>query len=246
MTNVSPAPATPLDEALAKAVRWVVPCVVVPLAFGIVGFVGWFVSYWRFWTSAEIWFVMLGLGSIVLGGLGLLVGGAILIRQIYLARQLAADDQRRRVLMHAGFLTTLLIFNVFIAFFLGTVAAGTFASVGLKIDNQSPKRLRDVTITFLDRATGKALEDQPPYQFGAAYPMKSTHFRFRPSSENFRVSAIWDDKDVALFEFDDSISTSTGPRFRVEFQTPDNVKVFHGRGLSGQPPQEIARERSNP
>lgn len=192
---------TPLDATLAKAMRLVVPCATLPLLFGVIAFVGWFVCYWNYYVAAEKWFVMMAVGAVVVGCLGVLLGGTVFISQIAAARRIATDEQRRRVLMHTGFLGTLLVINFPLAFFMGVVAIGAFPSVVVHIDNQSAKTLLDVTVT-------DAGEHELPKAFGG----RVTRVRFRPSAEFVELTGTLDGKAVTLLTDDDLSATDWGTR----------------------------------
>ena len=198
---------------LSRAVRWVTPCATLPLLFGVIAFVGWITCYWTFAVSGELWFIMLGVGSVVVGTLAVLAGGTILIAHLSAARKLAAEGERRRVLMHAGFLGTLLVMNFPLAFFMGVVAVGAFPAAVLQLDNRS---------TTL---TGITVVDAGRHEIGKAFGNELTRLRFRPTEAFEKIIATRDGDEIVLLKSDSVRADAWGPRVLLVIDADGTVHV---------------------
>lgn len=207
---------TALDVTLGSAIRWVVPCATLPLFVGGIAFACWLFCYWKFLPEYEIWFVMMGIGALVVGAIGLLVGGTILVGRLWQARKMASVDDRRRLFMHTGFLTTLLILNIPLTFFMCTVVVGAYPATLICIENKTPQTLQDVTLVVGDER----------HDLGRALGNRVTRFRFRPPTADRSLVAKWNGEEVELAMFQSPAGPMmSAPRAWTIFESPSEIKT---------------------
>lgn len=215
---------TVLDATLGSATRWVVPCATLPLFVGGIAFASWLFCYWKFLPEYEIWFVMMGIGALIVGAIGLLVGGTVLVGRLWQARKLAGADDRRRLFIHTGFLTTLLILNIPLTFFMCTVVVGAYPATLICIDNQTPQTLSDITLVVGDER----------HDLGRALGNRVTRFRFRPPKAERRMIATWNDQEIQLAKFSSPPGQMiVAPRVWMIFKSPAEVESTVVNAFSG-------------